>query len=55
MRSAICILACLFLLAVVSHTQGNDGISELSVENAKRLAQDKSGRLLLNRLTTLSP
>ena len=25
MLSAICILACLFLMAVVSHTQGNDG------------------------------
>jgi hypothetical protein len=55
MRSLIFILACHFSMAVVSHTQGNDGASELSVENAKRLAQDKSGRLLLNGLKTLAP
>jgi hypothetical protein len=31
-----------------------DPIKELTIEEAKRLAQDKSGRLLLNALTTLS-
>ena len=55
MRFATCSLVSLLLIATVCHAQGNDGITELSVENAKRLAQDKSGRLLLNGLTALSP
>jgi hypothetical protein len=55
MRFATCSLAGLLMIAAVCHAQGTDGIIELSVENAKRLAQDKSGRLLLNGLTTLSP
>ncbi len=55
MRLVTCSLTCLLLTAAVCHAHGNDRIQELSVEVAKRLAQDKSGRLLLNGLTTLSP
>jgi len=55
MRLVTCSLSGLLLMTAVCHAQGNDGITYLSVENAKRLAQDRSGRLLLNGLITLSP
>jgi hypothetical protein len=56
MRIAIFILLGFCLLAPsTGRAQETDRIKELTVEDAKRLAQDKSGRLLLNGLTTLSP
>ena len=38
-----------------THAQDTALIKNLSVEDAKRLAQDKTGRLMLNGLTTLTP
>lgn len=55
MRLANWSLACLFLIGAVCHAQPEHGITDLSVENAKRLAQDRSGRLLLNSVTSLTP
>ncbi len=56
MRITISILLGFCLLVTsIGRAQETDRIKELSVEDAKRLAQDKSGRLLLNGLTTLSP
>jgi len=55
MRNVICSLLCLCLLgATMGRAAETDPIKELTIEEAKRLAQDKSGRLLLNALTTLS-
>ncbi|MBM3997685.1 MAG: DUF1588 domain-containing protein [Planctomycetes bacterium] len=48
----------LFLLAMAlnfGRAQDTIKLKELSAEDARRLAQDRSGRLLLNGLTTLSP
>jgi mono/diheme cytochrome c family protein len=55
MRFASCSLAGLLLVAAVAHAQGTDEVAEVSPERAKQLAQNKSGRLLLNGLTSLSP
>ncbi|MEI7687229.1 MAG: DUF1588 domain-containing protein, partial [Planctomycetota bacterium] len=40
--------------AAIGRTAETDRIQQLSVDDAKRLAQEKSGQLLLNGLTTLS-
>ncbi|MEN9634328.1 MAG: hypothetical protein RL077_2732 [Verrucomicrobiota bacterium] len=50
--SALC---CLVLLGTLARAERKDGGTTLSVEQAKILAQDTSGRLQLDRLTTLSP
>lgn len=43
------------LLGALAHAEQKDGGTTLSVEKAKILSQDTSGRLQLDRLTTLSP
>ena len=49
-------LVWLFLLgAAIGRAEETDQITALTVEQAKTLAQDKSGRLLLDGLTSLSP
>ena len=54
-RKAIYILLGLCLLcAAMGRAQETDRIKELTVQEANRLAQDRSGKLLLNGLTTLS-
>ncbi len=56
MRRTIPLTICLLLPGVLpAHAQDAGFVKELSVENAKRLAQDKSGWLNLSSLTTLSP
>ncbi|MFT5042779.1 MAG: hypothetical protein ACI8TX_003772, partial [Hyphomicrobiaceae bacterium] len=56
MRNLICSILCLCLPgATLSRAAETDQIKQLTVEEAKLLAQDKSGRLLLDGLTTLSP
>ena len=45
----------LVLLGAPAHAEQKDGGTTLSVEQAKLLAQGTSGRLQLDRLTTLSP
>ena len=45
----------LMLLGALAHAEQKDGETTLSVEQAKILARDTSGRLQLDRLTTLSP
>ena len=54
MRNVICSLLCLGLLGTALGRAAETDRQELTTEEAKRLAQDKSGRLLLNGLTTLS-
>lgn len=56
MREYILLVSCFLVLGIAPiNAQDTVASTELSVENAKRLAQDKSGCLLLNGLTTLSP
>ena len=55
MRHAIFSLLFLSVMALnFGRAQDTTNLKELSAEDARRLAQDKSGRLLLNGLTTLS-
>ena len=55
MRQYILLAICFLVLGVPpTFAQDTAHIKDLSVEDAKRLAQDKSGRLLLNGLTTLT-
>jgi mono/diheme cytochrome c family protein len=55
MRKLTSSLCCLVLLGALAHAEPKNEPTTLSTEQAKLLAQDKSGRLLLNRLTTVSP
>ena len=56
MRYWIWSLVCVGLLApAFGRAAEPDRSNELSVDEARRLAQDRSGRLLLDALTTLSP
>ena len=56
MRNVICSLLCLCLFGIaVGRTQETDRIKEITAQDAKWLAQDKTGRLLLNGLTMLTP
>ncbi|MSQ96567.1 MAG: DUF1588 domain-containing protein [Gemmataceae bacterium] len=55
MRRAIFSFLFLSIMALnFGRAQDTTNLKELSAEDARRLAQDKSGRLLLNGLTTLS-
>ncbi len=54
----VIIISSLWLLlvgATLGRAEETDQIKHLSVEDAKRLAHDKSGRILLDGLTSLSP
>ena len=56
MRNMIYSLCCLALIGTaMPHAEDKGEVKTLSADQAKQLAQDKSGRLLLNGLTTLSP
>ena len=55
MRNAIFSLGCLVLLGALTKAEPQSESTTLSVEQARQLAQEKSGRLQLDRLTTLSP
>lgn len=55
MRNSILGFSYLVLLVALAHAEQKDETSTLSAEQAKVLAQDKSGRLLLDRLATLAP
>jgi len=56
LRNVVGSLLCLILFgAVTGRAEETDQITTLTVEQAKTLARDKSGRLLLNGLTSLSP
>jgi len=46
---------CLLLCVVSPHAEDTNLLQQLTVEDARKLADDKSGRLLLNDLNTISP
>ncbi|MFT5042727.1 MAG: hypothetical protein ACI8TX_003720 [Hyphomicrobiaceae bacterium] len=55
MRTPTIVLVCLCLLgAAICGAGETDKIKQLTVEDAKSLGQDRSGRLLLDGLTALS-
>ena len=56
LRNVIRFLLCLALFgAAPGRAEETDQLTALTVEQAKTLAQDKSGRLLLDGLKSLSP
>jgi len=55
MRKMILSLYCLLFCVGSLHAVDTNSLQQLTVEDAHKLADDKSGRLLLNGLKTISP